>query len=148
MTNKLFLYYSHTGNGDAVAACLAAHGYDVRRIAPKKELPKPFLLKILQGGFQAGIGYCAKLKEFDADIAAYDKIVIGSPVWNGSFAAPVNSVLRTLDLTGKTVSFLLYAGGGTAPKAVKRIAKTYPAATVTVLREPKTNPAELEKIPL
>ena len=39
---KLFIYYSNTGNGDVVANYLAENGYDIRKITPKKNLPKAF----------------------------------------------------------------------------------------------------------
>ncbi len=143
---KLFVYYSHTGNGEAVAAFLAENGYDLRRVTPKKELPRPFFFKIMQGGFLAGVGYRAPLVGFDADVANYDAVTIGMPVWNGRPACPVNTVLKALDLTGKQVSFILYAGSGAAPKTVKKLNRLYPGALVTVLKEPKKYPDELQKI--
>ena len=143
---KLFIYYSHTGNGEAVAAYLAQNGYDVRRLTPKKELPRPFFCKMMQGGFLAGIGYRAPLVGFDADVTDYDAVTVGMPVWNGRPACPVNTALQALDLTGKRVSFILYAGGGAAPKTVKKLNRLYPNAPVTVLKEPKKYPDELQKI--
>ena len=145
---KLFIYYSHTGNGEAVAAYLAQNGYDLRRVTPKKELPRPFFCKMMQGGFLAGIGYRAPLVDFDADVTDYDAVTVGMPIWNGRPACPVNTVLRQLEPAGKQLSFILYAGGGAAPKTVKRLHRLYPNAPITVLKEPKKYPDELQKIPL
>ena len=143
---KLFIYYSHTGNGEAVADLFGQNGYDLFRIVPRKELPAAFFFKMMQGGFLAGIGYHAPLVGFRVDLSGYDAVVIGSPVWNGRLACPVNTALSKLDLTGKTVSFVLYAGGGAAPRAVKKLNGLYPNAPVTVLKEPKKYGEELQKL--
>ena len=54
--NKLMIYYSNSGNGDAVAERLKEQGYTLRKVTPKKPMPKSFFLQILAGGFAAGIG--------------------------------------------------------------------------------------------
>ena len=91
----------------------------------------------MTGGFLAGIKHKDKLVDFNADVSDFDEIVIGSPVWNGAFASPVNTVLSKLDLTGKKLGFVLYSGSGEAEKAVKRIKKEYPNAGLYILKEPK-----------
>lgn len=144
---KLFLYYSLSGNGDVVAAHMQQKGYDVRKISVQKELPKAMFPRIMQGGFLAGLGAKAKLKDFDPNIGAYDEVAIGSPIWNGRPATPFNAVMPLLDLAGKRVTFVFYAGGGSAPRTLKQMAKRYPQAAAVVLKEPKSNPAELDKLP-
>ena len=145
---KLFIYYSNTGNCQAVADHLAGHGFDTRRVEPVKDLPKAFFLKMLAGGFQAGLGKKAKLKAFDSELTGYDTVVIGSPIWNGRLATPVNTVIDRCEFTGKQLAFILCAGGGEAPKAVEKLKAAFPDAIVTVLRDPKSNPEELKKIVL
>ena len=136
---KLFIYYSNTGNGDAVSGFFESKGYDIRKVIPKKELPKSFFFKIMTGGFLAGLHVKSKLKDFDPDVSAYDEIVIGSPIWNGLPASPINTVLRDVDLTQKKVYFVLYSGSGSAPKAVQLLKDKYNAEVVE-LREPKQDP--------
>ena len=143
---KLFIYYSNTGNGDFVADYLAENGYEIRKAIPKKDLPKSFFFKVLTGGFIAGLNKKSKLKDYDGSVGDYEEIIIGSPVWNGRLSCPINAVLAKTDLTGKEVSFILYAGGGEAPKAEKRLKKEFPSAWITVLKEPKKYPEELKKI--
>ena len=145
---KLFVYYSLNGSGDAVAEHLSQNGYDTRKVITEKPMPKSFFLQIMKGGFAAGIGKKEKLSGFDPDLSGYDEVVIGSPVWNGRISPPVNTVISSLDLTGKDVSFVLYAGGGEAPKAVEKLSALFPGAPVTVLKEPKKYPEELEKLKL
>ena len=54
--NKLFIYYSLTGNGDCVAEYLKDN-YDIRKIETKETLPKNYILRILAGGYKAMVNY-------------------------------------------------------------------------------------------
>ena len=144
--NGIFIYYSLTGSGDVVAERMKEKGYEVRKVISARRLPKKFFFKVLSGGFLAGLGAKDKLKDFDENIADFDEIVIGSPVWNGRFSTPINAVLDKLDLNNKKLRFVLYSGSGEAPKALKKISARYPQAVTTVLKEPKDHPDELVKI--
>lgn len=143
---KLFIYYSLTGNGDLVAEYLKEKEYDIRKIETKEPLPKNYVLRILAGGYKAMINYEDKLIDFDVNIDEYDKIVIGSPVWNARLSSPINTVLKLLDLKDKKVKFVLYAGSGQAPKAKEYIEKNYLQANVVILKEPLKNKEELENL--
>ena len=144
--NKLFIYYSFTGNGDLVAKNLEEKGFDIRKAIPKKPLPKSFFWGVLTGGFLAGINHKSKLVNFDTDVSKYDQIVIGSPVWNGRFSSPINRVLKDVDLNNKEVIFVFCSGSGEAAKAVKRIEKEFPNTKYIILKEPKKYPDELAKL--
>ena len=144
--NKLFIYYSFTGNGELVAKNLEEKGFDIRKAIPKKPLPKSFFWGVLTGGFLAGINHKSKLVNFDTDVSKYDQIVIGSPVWNGRFSSPINRVLKDVDLNNKEVIFVFYSGSGEAAKAVKRIKKEFPNTKYIILKEPKKYPDELAKL--
>lgn len=134
---KLFIYYSNSGNGDAIAAFLQKKGVDVRKAVPVKDLPEAFLPKMAVGGFQALTRKKAELADFDEDISAYEDIIIGSPIWAGNLSSPINTVLEKLDLAGKRVSFILYSGSGKAARAAAKLRKAYPDAVIRVLKEPK-----------
>lgn len=144
--SKLFIYYSLSGNGDAVAACLKEKGYEIRKAEPSKKPPKKFFFQILQCGFNAGRRYCEPLKDYNADISAYDSVVIGSPVWNGRLSCPINTVLKDTDLHGKQVTFVLYSGSGEAKKAEEQIRAVLPDAAIIHLKEPKKNPETLGRL--
>ena len=144
--NKLFIYYSFTGNGELVAKNLEEKGFDIRKAIPKKPLPKSFFWGVLTGGFLAGINHKSKLVNFDTDVSKYDQIVIGSPVWNGRFSSPINRVLKDVDLNNKEVIFVFYSGSGEAAKAVKRIKKEFLNTKYIILKEPKKYPDELTKL--
>ncbi len=143
---KILIYYSLSGNGDAVAEKMKESGFEIRKVEPRKEQPKKFFAQILRGGFNAGRKYCEPLKDYDPDVSGYDEIAIGSPIWNGRLSCPVNTVLRDTALSGKRLTFILYSGSGAAPKAEKQIRDRFPDAAILHLKEPKKNPETLSKL--
>ena len=56
------------------------------------------------------INYCDRLVNFDNNINDYDEIIVGSPIWNGRFCSPINSVLKLFDFDDKKVSFVSGSG--------------------------------------
>ena len=143
---KLFIYYSHTGNLELVSEVFEKKGYEIRRVFEKKKMPKSFFLSMLVGGFRAGIHAKGKLVNYDNDVSGYDEIVIASPIWNGRLTPAINSVLNQLDLKNKKVSFVLSAGGGEAPKAIKVLNKKFGDIKIVVLKDPKKYQEELAKL--
>ena len=143
---KLFIYFSVSGNGELVAEKMKEKEYDVVKVIPKKKLPKSFFSLIMQGGFLAGINNKMKIQDLDIDFSSYDEITVGTPIWNGRISPPINTVIANETIKRKITAFVLYAGGGEAPKAIKRINKEFPNASITILKEPKKYPEELEKL--
>ena len=143
---KLFLYYSLTGNGELVAEQLSKQGYEIRKIISKRKLPKAFFFRVLTGGFLAGINAKDKLVDYDANLSSYDEIVVGSPIWNGKFPPALNTVLKVTNFGDKKLTFVLYSGSGSGPKAKERIQKELPNAEIIELQEPKSHESELEKL--
>ena len=111
----------------------------------KKDIPQSFFWGVLTGGFHAGINRKYKLVEFNYDISNFDEVIIGSPIWNGKLACPINTVLANVNLEGKKLTFVLYSGSGEAPKAVKKLKEKY-ACEVIELQEPKKYPDNLSKL--
>ena len=142
---KIFIYYSMYGNGDLVSDIYKEKGYDIRKVISKVNYPKKMFPLMMIGGFKALFKIKDKLVDFDNNIDNYDEIVIGSPIWFDRVSAPINSVLKVLNLTNKKVSFILWSSSGNATKAVERISKEY-NTNITILKEPKKNKDELKKI--
>ncbi len=144
--SKLFIYYSFTGNGDVVAEALKEKGFIIRKVESKLKLSKRLFPQMMKGGFLSLIGAKPELIDYDNNVDGCDEICIGSPVWNGRFACPVNTVLRDTDLKEKKVSFILYSGSGTAASADKKIKKLFPEARIIHLQQPKDKIDELDKL--
>jgi flavodoxin len=110
----LVLYYSQTANTKAVADEIAT-----RLDADTEEI---VAVNPYDGDFQATIGRCLQEREtgvlpeinpIAADLAAYDVICLGYPVWFGTFAPPVITLLNQIDLAGKkVVPFCTFGSGG------------------------------------
>ena len=141
---KIFIYYSLTGNGDVVADTLKEKGYEIRKVISKTKYPKSMFLKIILGGYKATFNKKDKLIDFDSDIKKYDKVIIGSPIWNDRLSSPINSVISLLDLSNKDVSFILYSASGKANKASEKIKSLYNTDAI-IVKEPKKNKEELIK---
>ena len=143
---KLFIYYSHTGNGDLVAKEFEKEGYSIRKVTEKNKMPKSFFWSIMSGGFRAGLGLKGKLVNYDNDVTGFDKIVIGSPIWNGRFPPAVNSVLAQTNFAEKDITFVFYSGSGEGKKALGKVKKSFSNAKILFLKEPKKYNNELNKL--
>lgn len=142
---NLFIYYSLTGSGDIVAEELKKQGYEIRKIKSKIKYPKSLFPLMAKGGYRALTNKKDPLEDFDTDIEKYDKIVIGSPVWDDRLAPATNAILDKLNLKSKNISFILYSGSGQANKATEKIQELY-NKTPIILKAPKKHKKELEKL--
>lgn len=134
---KLFLYSSFTGSGDIVSKEFEKAGFELRKAVEKKKFPKSFFWSIMSGGFRATLGLKGKLVSYDKDVSSFEKIVIGSPIWNGRFPPVMNAVLKETDFSNKDLTFVFYSGSGEGRKAEERVKKEFPSAKILFLKEPK-----------
>ena len=61
------------------------------------------------------------------DISAYDKILIGSPIWCGTFPNAVFSFLDKVNLNGKKAAIFATSGATEPQKIAVKIKKKYSA---------------------
>ena len=66
------------------------------------------------------------LKETDADLAAYDVIYIGYPIWWNQAPRIINTFIESYDLKGKTLVPFATSGGSGITGSVKELENTYP----------------------
>ena len=66
------------------------------------------------------------------DLAAYDVVFVGSPIWYGTYAPPFATFAQTCagTLAGKTVAPFCTHGGGGAGRFFADVRKAFPAARV------------------
>lgn len=143
---KLFIYYSLSGNGDVVANYLENKGFEIRKVTTKRKYPNNNILRILMGGFLAGINYKDVLVNFNSDIENYDEIFIGSPVWNGKLVPAINTVLNIINIKNKNINFIIYSGSGNITKLENSLKSKYSTAKIISLILPKENNKELDKL--
>lgn len=89
------VFYSMTGNVEYAAKKMAADiPADLIPITPEKAYPSSGVKKFLWGGKAALMGDMPTLVPYELDFDAYDRIVLGTPVWAGSFAPPIRSFVE------------------------------------------------------
>jgi len=143
---RIFIYFSLSGSGDVVANYLRNKGIDIRKVIPKSKKAKSNFGNIMKGGFLATINHKSKLIDFNDNISDYDEVIIGSPIWNSRLSCPINTVLSKINLETKKLTFILYSASGKDNKAMKKLNKLYPFATIINLLEPKDHIKEMEEM--
>lgn len=130
------VYYSLEGNTDSVARKLGeALGADLVRLSPVKEYPTGKAAKYFWAGKSAVFGEAVRLEPYGFDPARYDLVILGTPVWAGTFAPPLRTFVRENSLAGKKVAFFACCSGGAAEKCFDQLKKEIGECTlVSTLR--------------
>ncbi len=111
----LVAYFSmQDGNtGDVARAIVDATGGDMYRIMVSEPYPADDKVRKELLTMQVEQNILPPLSGPNPNIAEYDIIFLGSPVWANRLSQPVKSFLQTYDLSGKTViPFVSHSGGG------------------------------------
>ena len=131
-TNRLLvLYYSENGTTKAVAEELQKQlDADIEAI----EAVEPY-----SGDFQATIERCNKeresgqtpaLKALQLNIADYDTIYLGYPIWFGTYAMPIATLVKEQDFEGKTIIPFCTFGSGGLNTSTANLEKALPKAKI------------------
>ena len=127
----LVLYYSQTSNTKTLAQEIANRlGADIEEIVPVNPYDGDFQATIDRCTEEREEGIIPEIKPVAADIAKYDVIFIGYPVWFGTFAPPVAAFLDKADLSGKKVVPFCTFGSGGLDSSVKDLAARQPKAEI------------------
>jgi flavodoxin len=107
------IYYSYDGNctfaAEQIAASLKADLVPVQTVDQKK---RRGFIKMLWGVSQIMSGKLPPLKPVNFDAAAFDLIILGSPVWASSPAPAMKAFLSQTKFSGKKIAlFMCHAGG-------------------------------------
>lgn len=137
----LVIFFSHAGENYSVGNIEVGNtkivadyiseitGADQFEIVAEKDYDMPYmdLIKVAQDEAKAG-----ELPAYkgDVDVAPYDVIFIGGPVWWGTYPQVMFTFFKDHDLSGKTViPFTTHEGSGLA-STVRDVKKAWPTATV------------------
>lgn len=127
----LVLYYSQTSNTKTVAQEIATKvGADIEEIIPVKPYDGDFQATIERCNQERMQGVKPEIKPIAADLAKYDVIFIGYPVWFGTFAPPIAAFLDQVDLNGKKVVPFCTFGSGGLDSSVKNLSEKQPNAVI------------------
>ncbi|MBR6181605.1 MAG: hypothetical protein IKQ77_10375 [Prevotella sp.] len=118
------LYYSESGTTKTVAEEFQKQlNADIESIECVKPYTGNFQETIQRGQKEAQSGEWPELKPLKKKISDYDVIFLGYPIWFGTCANPIFSLLKDNDFAGKTiVPFCSFGSGGlnTSTDALKK----------------------------
>lgn len=127
----LVLYYSQTGNTKVVAEEFATRlGADIEAIEAVNPYDGDFAATIERCQKEREKGLIPEIKLVKADIAAYDYIFLGYPVWFGTYAPPVAFWLNEVNLKGKKVVPFCTFGSGGLDSSVRDLEAKQPEAVI------------------
>ena len=109
----LVVYYSLQGNTRSMAEAMAAQlGADLLPLKPLREMPTKGFRKFLWGGRQVLMKEAPDLQPLAVNPADYKRLVIGTPVWAGSYAPTLRTYFLEQPVSDKSVALFCCHGGG------------------------------------
>ena len=106
----IILYYSLGGHTKAEAEKLAAQR-DAEMYAIEEVKRRNILNAVIPGCFHARNRKASEIKALSVDLNAYDRIMIGAPIWGGFPSPAFNSMIELLP-EEKEVELFFCSGGG------------------------------------
>lgn len=135
MAKKLVAYFSASKNTEKVARTIAeAADFDLYEIAPKVPYTSADL-NWMDKKSRSSIEMSDKtirpeLAEKELDVAQYEEILLGFPIW--WYVAPtiINSFLEKYDFSGKKIILFANSGGSGFGNTVKELEPSAPGAQI------------------
>ena len=114
LLNPLVVYYSYSGITRRLAEDIEfITDGDLRELKPEKPYSFSYNTAVKEVREEIEKGYCPPLIQGAEAVENSELVFIGSPNWLKTFAPPVLSFLRAVDLNGKTIiPFCTHGGGG------------------------------------
>ncbi len=127
----LVLYYSQTSNTKTVAQEIANRlNADIEEIALVEPYDTAFQATIDRCKADREKGILPEIKPLKLNVADYDTIFLGYPIWFGTYAPPIASLLDKVDLSGKWVMPFCTFGSGGLESSVKDLTEKQPNAKI------------------
>lgn len=127
----LVLYYSQTSNTKTVAQEIAKRlNADIEEIVPVEAYDGEFEATIQRCMKEREQGILPEIKPLTVDIAKYDTIFIGYPIWFGTYAPPMAAFLNNVDLSDKWIFPFCTFGSGGLESSVKDMTEKQPNAKI------------------
>ena len=143
MTKKLVAYFSASGvtakTAKKLAEAAGADPYEIKPAVPYTSADLNWSNKQSRSSVEMGDRSSRPaIADSDANIAAYDVVYVGFPIW--WYVAPtiVNTFLESYDFTGKKIVLFATSGGSGFGKAAQGLQPSAPKATIV---EGKVNPS-------
>ncbi|MCQ2452201.1 MAG: NAD(P)H-dependent oxidoreductase [Oscillospiraceae bacterium] len=130
---RVIIYYSLSGNTKQAAELLSRElGADLCALELVKPMPDAMWKRILTGGGQVCMGVKPSLKPLTTDLAAYDEILLGFPIWAGKAASPVSTLLARYPVADKVAALFTLSGTGSNDKCLAALSKKLPSVRASL----------------
>ncbi len=127
----LVLYYSLTSNTKTVAQEIATRlDADIEEITLVEPYDTAFQATIDRCKADREKGITPEIKPLKSNLADYDIIFLGYPIWFGTYAPPIASLLEKVDLSDKQVVPFCTFGSGGLESSVKDLVEAEPNAMI------------------
>jgi flavodoxin len=127
----LVAYFTRTGNTRVIAGQIRrALGADLFEIQPADPYPEDYEETVTRAEREWKAGYEPPLMATVPDLAAYDVVFLGFPIWGMTAPALIRSFLARHDLSGKTLVPFITHGGYGLGQSVSVVAKHAPKARI------------------
>ena len=128
----LVLYYSQTSNTKAVAALIAQKlNADIEEIVPVEPYDGDFQATLDRSAKEREEGITPEINSLKSDVGKYDIIFLGYPIWFGTYAPPVATFLKQVDLSDKTLVPFCTFGSGGLESSIRDLKESQPNAKIT-----------------
>ncbi|MSS08080.1 flavodoxin [Clostridium sp. WB02_MRS01] len=122
--STLVVFFSFTGSTRSIAKKIAETlGADITELKTSKNYPTEGFRKYFWGGKSVIFGEKPELINKHIDLSQYDTIIIGTPVWAGSFTPPIKSFISQYKIQGKRIALFASHAGGGAQKCFTKLKK-------------------------
>jgi flavodoxin len=139
----LVAFLSRSGNTRVLAGVIhraeLSDLYEIRTVRP---YPDDYFQTVEQARQERDEGHLPALRDGPPNMAHYDKVYLGFPIWGETLPPPVRSFLSLIDLRGKTVVPFITHGGYGAGKSAADLAKRAKGA---MLKPPLVMEADQER---
>lgn len=127
----LVVYFSHTGNTRTIAGYIHdTVKSNLMEIKTADTYTDDYDTLLAQIREEVASEYCPPLTTKIEDIASYDVVFIGYPIWVETAAPPIRTFLTIHDLTGKTVVPFCTSGTSSAEASYRLVRSLCPKSTV------------------
>lgn len=127
----LILYYSQGGTTEKVAQEL--HGNlnaDMEIIGLENPYTGTYKELLERVGKERENNILPKLLPLKADLSKYDTIFLGYPIWYGSYAMPIASLVKEYNFEGKKIVTFCTFGSGGLEASIRDLKKALPMADI------------------
>ena len=143
MSKKLVAYFSASGNTANLAKKLAASAnadlYEIKPAVPYTSADLNWQNRQSRSSIEmSDHSSRPAIADKNANIAEYDTVYIGFPVWWYIAPTIINTFLESYDFSGKKIILFATSGGSGFGKAVQNLTSSAPGAEIV---EGKVNPS-------